>query len=456
MVNVPLKANPACRPRVVGKAQLDQFAEHALPPDAMAPSVRQPERGRVCRPGKPLPEPWSTSQTLQFKRESLSINTCRKCVQPGRPPQISRRKGQADTPRMSSLNKLLPELELAIARGSPKRRSEMLFSVLDVFANGADRFSDDEIALFDDIIMRLAVEIEMAAREKLAQRLAPIAKAPLNIIHMLACDDEIRVARPILSDSVRIDETVLAQVAKSQSQAHLIAISQRKSLGEIITDILVERGNREVLLTVSKNLNAKFSTLGFSRLVKRSEGDDALAMIVGSRLDIPRPLLIILLTTASELAREKLMSERRYASDEIQEAIKAAISRLGDGRNSSGHPSGAKSDFDGLSEVRKFADAGQFDKAIEALAHQCGAPIDAVKDAIARDRIETLLVLARAAGLSWGFTKSLLMSPGRSPGLPPAELDRHRSSFEHLATRTARQIIEFYKLRTANGSAKLM
>ena len=200
---------------------------------------------------------------------------------------------------------LIPELELAIAHGSPQRRAEMLLAVTDLFVQGSVQFSNDEIAVFDDVITRMALEIEVSVGSLLAQRLAPIAKAPPKIIRMLASDDEIRVAYPVLVQSELLDEDTLTQLARSKTQAHLQAISQRKSLSEIITDVLVERGNKQVVLSATMNPGAKFSSMGFSRLVKRSSGDDALAACVGSRPDIPRHLFLALLATASELVRSE-------------------------------------------------------------------------------------------------------------------------------------------------------
>ena len=361
---------------------------------------------------------------------------------------------------MSALNALFPELEIVVGQSSPKRRSDMLFSVLDLFAQGADQFSDEEIALFDDIIMRLASEIELATRERLAYRLAPVARAPRNVIRFLASDDEIRVARPILAESVRVDETVLAQVARSKSQAHLVAISQRQSLSESVTDILVERGNREVLLTASRNLNAKFSAAGFLRLIKRAEGHDMLAISVGSRPDLPRPLRIFFLTTASEVVRRKLIKEGRYGEDEIHEAIKVVTADVSDdGDNSSEGRGSEVQDAQrpgDIGAIRKFAEAGQLDAAVAALARRCGISIDSLRPAMARDRVEALLILAKAAELPWQSTKLLLENPVTPLVASPAELARRRSSFERMGTHTARQIIEFYGLRDKQSSTKKM
>src|SRR5580698_85046 len=184
---------------------------------------------------------------------------------------------------------LIDELEAALGSGSIDRRIDMLTRVTDLFINGAERFSEDHVGVFDDVMARLVNTIEAKARARLADRLAPIANAPLNVIHLLASDDDIEVARPILIRSERLNEDSLLATANSKSQRHLQAIAQRNSLSEAVTDILVERGDRDVVHSVVKNQGARFSDAGFRILVNRSSGDDALASELGMRGDIPRP-----------------------------------------------------------------------------------------------------------------------------------------------------------------------
>ena len=93
---------------------------------------------------------------------------------------------------------LLDELESALSSGSNDRRIQMLSRVTDLFVGGASRFSEDQIDVFDDVMVRLMSTIEAKARAKLADRLAPIANAPSNVVTLLASDDDIDVARPIL------------------------------------------------------------------------------------------------------------------------------------------------------------------------------------------------------------------------------------------------------------------
>src|ERR1700687_277652 len=201
---------------------------------------------------------------------------------------------------------LLDELEAVMATGTIARRIEILTSVTDLFINGAPHFSEDQVGVFDDVMVRLMVTIEAKARAKLAQRLAPIANAPSNVIYLLASDDDIEVARPVLTRSERLSEHTLLATAASKSQQHLYAIAQRDALSEAVTDILVERGDRDVVHAVVKNRGARFSDAGFRVLVTRSDGDDALASEVGMRGDIPRQHFLMLLEKASSAVRARL------------------------------------------------------------------------------------------------------------------------------------------------------
>src|SRR5882757_5032198 len=175
---------------------------------------------------------------------------------------------------------LIHEVAKAVANGAVSQRAEMVRQVTDLFIVGLDQYSDDELALFDDVFSRLVVQIEVSARALLAVRLAPIAKAPPNVIRVLAFDDAIDVAGPVLAKSERLDDPTLVENARQKGQEHLLAISRRRSLSELVTDELVERGDQQVVLSTAANLGAKFSNGGFEKLVRRSDGDDRLAACV--------------------------------------------------------------------------------------------------------------------------------------------------------------------------------
>ena len=60
---------------------------------------------------------------------------------------------------MSAYGSLIKDLEEAMACASAERRTETLSRVTDLFIAAAGQYSDDQIALFDDVIGKLAAEI---------------------------------------------------------------------------------------------------------------------------------------------------------------------------------------------------------------------------------------------------------------------------------------------------------
>ena len=358
---------------------------------------------------------------------------------------------------MSAQPGLIHELENLVARGSTQRRAEILWQITDLFTDGSQRFSEDEIDLFDAVITRLAVEIEVSVRALLAERLAPLAKAPPNITRLLARDDDIRVAGPVLTQADCLDSADLLATARCQSQAHLLAIAKRKSLSEEVTDALIGRGNREVVLNAAQNVGAKFSQNGFCLLVKRSQGDDVLATSIGLRPDIPQEIFLELLATASNVVRAKLIAEQPQFSSEINSAVTAVTDDLRKAatQKRSIDYTAAKSSVQSLSAsgelndatVRSLAENAKIAETVVAVAQLCDVPDGIVEQAFIGNQTETILVLAKAGGLSWLTAKALLMLHDKRHGSSSLRADKSMASFDRLNFHTARRIIDFYRTR---------
>lgn len=357
---------------------------------------------------------------------------------------------------MNSHLALLEELNDVIAQGDAERRAEVLRRVTDLFAFGAGNYSDDQMVLFDDVFSRLVASIEISARAILANRLAKIIHAPPLISRMLASDDAIDVAGPMLEHCESLDKETLLRSAQTKSQQHLLAISRRKSLDAAIADVLVERGERPVVLSVAGNPGAAFSEAGYATLVQRSEGDDELAVRVGLRRDIPRHHLLRLLVQASRAVRRKLDAAQLTTADEIQNAVAEAASIIQAKTRHVSH------DYDlaraqiaalaaagqlGDKKIESFAQAGKFEEIAAALASLCDLPIEAVERAMAQDRPETVLIMARAAGLAWPTVKAILRMRAGERGIGAHELEQCLGTYSRLKQTTAAQVIEFQRRR---------
>ena len=206
----------------------------------------------------------------------------------------------------------------------------MLSRITDLFVGAAERYSEEQVSVLDDVMARLVGTIEAKARAILAQRLAPIANAPSGVIHILAFDDDIDVAQPVLQHSERLDDLALLADANTKSQRHLFAISQRQRLSEAVTDILVQRGDRQVVHSVASNAGALFSDTGLQMLVTRAANDDDLATYLGKRNDIPRRHFLVLLEKASATVRERLTAENPRAGAAIKGVVAEVASGIRD------------------------------------------------------------------------------------------------------------------------------
>jgi uncharacterized protein (DUF2336 family) len=366
---------------------------------------------------------------------------------------------------MNGTLSLLDELETTLASGTSSRRIEILTSVTDLFINGAQRFSEAQIGVFDDVMARLMVRIEAKARAKLAQRLASIANAPSNVIQLLASDDDIEVARPVLTRSERLGEHTLVATANSKSQQHLYAITQRNALSEAVTDILVERGDRDVVHAVVKNRGARFSDAGFRVLVTRSNGDDALASEVGMRSDIPRPHFLMLLEKASSAVRARLAAENPQASTTIDGVMAEVVGGIRDEiRNSSPAFAAAEAEVArqnrirriGEAEIYQYARDRKFEETAIALALLCDTPIDVVERALLDPGAEIVLILAKVAGLSSTTTKAVLLLRAADRGMSTEDLEQALMSFNRLQPETAKRVLGFFRTRAKKTEAPVI
>jgi uncharacterized protein (DUF2336 family) len=360
---------------------------------------------------------------------------------------------------------LLDELEATLASGSNTRRIEMLRRITDLFVGGASRYSEDQVGVFDDVMARLITAIEAKARAKLAHRLAPIANAPANVIYMLAFDDDIEVAHPVLSRSERLGERELLANAGSKSQRHLFAITQRKSLSEALTDVLVERGDRDIVHSVVRNSGARFSDAGFRMLIKRSTGDDALATEVGLRSDVPRPHFLMLLEKASSAVRARLAAENPQAGAAIEGVVAEVVGGIRTkARNASPDFAAAQTAVEqqnrlrriGEAEIYHYARERKFEETAIALSILCDTPIDVVERALLDPGAEIVLILAKVAGLSSTTTKAILLLRAADRGMSANDLEQALSSFHRLQPDTARRVLGFFRTRVKKPAAPVV
>lgn len=227
---------------------------------------------------------------------------------------------------MSTLVSFVNEVEDAVASGDPVRRVEALRRMTNLFIEQAPHLKELHVTVFDEVILRLSRDLEFRTRMELSERLAEVANAPQKVVRDLAFDENIAVAGPVLERSSRLAEDDLVTLARDRGQEHLLALSRRASLSERVTDILVDRGDRQVVHSVAGNEGARFSSGGLQQLLDRAREDETLQAVLQARRDIPGPELARLVEIAREKVRESMQAEfggidGRIIDETIEEEI---------------------------------------------------------------------------------------------------------------------------------------
>lgn len=358
---------------------------------------------------------------------------------------------------MTAAHSLLTEIEGTFSNGSPDKQAEILRRVTDLFLAGSSQYSNEQVDLFDGVISRLAEHIESQARAELAYRLAPVDNAPATTVRALALDDSIDVAGPILAQSRRLSDEDLLAVAENNRQDRLLAISKRKALSENISDVLVTRGNRDVVLSVTRNEGARFSDAGYGQLVARSIDDEVLAICVGLRKDIPRQHFQALIAKASEVVLEKLAADHPLKAAEVQKVLtgitgqQVTAKKTDDGKMAATFDAARLSGQSPDAVVYEFASTGKFAETVAALSALSRTPRELVESVMSDRRGDNdfALLLSKAAGLSWPTALQICILRRGPGGLPPLAIEAARRNFEKLQTETAQRVVGFYNQRRA-------
>jgi uncharacterized protein (DUF2336 family) len=364
------------------------------------------------------------------------------------------------------------EVEAAIKAGSNEKHLDTLRQVTDLFLLSADGYTGEQIELFGDVLERLIRTIELRALADVAARIAlaemstqfaSIKQAPAAVVRRLAQNNEITIARPVLTESARLSAEDLVELAGTKGEQHLLAISGRWWLTEVVTDALLKRHYPSVSKRLVTNPGARMSASGYAIVLKQAETDPDLAVETGIRVDLPADQRKQLLKNATEAVHTRLLSRAPpHLFEEIRNAIAAAAT--GAGREMS-----RTRDF---GEARRFVAAlakhGQLNEAallafakerkyaetVAALAELSRSSIEVIRPVMQSLRDDGVLIPRRVAGLNWETVAAVLDSRFASGTMGRHELAKAREQYAKLTPDNARRLMKFWQVRAADAPPK--
>lgn len=344
---------------------------------------------------------------------------------------------------------MLDRLAQLTADASPEGRRQLLHAVTDLFlvdADPSETAKDHYAGIAEHSLERLNAD----ARASYAERVADKPTLPNSVARTLASDDDIAVASLVLRLSPVLTDADLAAIAVTHSQSHLVAIAERATLSESVTDILVERGDKTVLRTVSGNEGAHFSDSGINRLIERGADDAMVSSNLARRSDsLPPTQAQRVLQIAAQVSGAAgpsitstgaLLNPPKIVAKEARERrleVKLLIADLKDNRRTIDEVVTmlAKQDraFDLAQVISIFADIRN--------AHALRALLQPESSGIA--------IACRSLGLGAEAFRSVLQLRGARLNLSQKQIARDVELYLELPEETSERAMRFLKVRTA-------
>jgi uncharacterized protein (DUF2336 family) len=347
---------------------------------------------------------------------------------------------------------LIAELEGAVSARSPVRCAEILRQLTKLFLADAHRLNESQIAVFDDVFLRLMERADVHALAVLSNDLSGMSAAPRKALRKLAFHDDVLVAGALLRRSSCLLDKDLVEIANARGEQHLLQISGRQTVSAALSDRLVERGEKAVLGKLIENLGAKFSETGYAALVAKVEQDDRLAEKLVRRSDLPPAL-------RRELAakvRDFRMRFLQAVPPALKGKIQAAIAETAEGAQT---PAAMPVDYSaaltkmaelsrrgGLNDrsVNRFAVERQYVDVVAALSFLSGAPIEVIVPLIKTAELDGLMVACKAARLNWATTTMIIRHRPGHPAVTSSEVEQAKAAFDALSLSVAQRTIRLW------------
>jgi uncharacterized protein (DUF2336 family) len=358
---------------------------------------------------------------------------------------------------------MFAELKSLAEERSSEKRLDLLRKIADLFFAGIDNHSESENSLFNEVIEHIVEQVSHDAKVDVATNLATLPGFPLPVVRRLALDGDIEIARPVIRGALGLTDLDLIQIGRKASDAHLDAIAGRAQLSEAVTDVLIDRGSRGVMRTVSANHGASFSEWGMDTLVDKARDDGSLQSLLVERSDLSQKAVDKLTSIVSEALTIKLAERGYQVSGKIPEHLvktaRDAFARAVKDRDSSA-----------LAAERIIAQFGAGRITLEAalidvvkcqqmlavaalLSHNTGLDRNILMKILNGGTSQTVMVLLRALDLQWPTVAALMALRAMRQRTRQTAGANGQREYEMIDPEAAKRTLRFLQIRSRTSTA---
>ncbi|HMB11391.1 DUF2336 domain-containing protein [Saliniramus sp.] len=366
---------------------------------------------------------------------------------------------------MSPAQAMIEEVDDILAGTDRRRRMAMLRQITNLFVDNARWLDENVIATFDEVMLRLAKDVDFRVRYAVSERLADIPRAPLKMVRELAFDDNYEVATPVLGRSEQLGDDDLIFVVETKSAMHVLAVSRRNSLSERVTDSIIARDEDDPIRALATNEGARFSDDGFARLMARSQDDPEIQDALNYRGELTPEQVEKLADSVRDKVRQTLVDElgermekaidsviadmqKKFVPDRGREFLAADLDMARQFIKERGKDQPVQE-----AELVQWIKRNRMEDVMAAIADKVGIDLGKVVNAFYAPRFDAILFIASAAGLTWPNFKTLL---GKRSGRQPSVelLEEAYNVFQRLKPETARRVVHYAVSQAKSGAAQ--
>ena len=362
---------------------------------------------------------------------------------------------------MSPIQSLVKDIEATLDDQTSDRRVALLHRITNLFIEQMPDLNEDHIGVFDDVILALALEIEFHARVELSERLADLDRAPRNTINNLALDPHIAIARPVLERSPYVNEETLITVARERNLEFLQSVARRRTISGPVNDLLIERGDAELVHALIENPQSALSDHGLRLLAEKAVQDSRLYRVLKTRPDLANRHIGAILEAAKRRAKKEI-GDIGIHDDVVEGALNAGTVAVLDNPGSIAlSESLENADYSLVLQERQAAlneqtvldclKRGKIGEALAIISHLAEMPRSTVLVAYGAAQFDPLLFIFRALNFQW-ITFEYALSAKHGGKLPEKLRQSAHSSYHALTNATATRVMRFIATRSIVGT----
>jgi uncharacterized protein (DUF2336 family) len=359
---------------------------------------------------------------------------------------------------------LVAQLKRMASPDAAADRLSILRSITDLYFAGAGHHTDTEVYLFNDIMERIVDQISRSDKIALATRLSAEADSPYGIVRKLAFDSEVDIARPVIQYSSVLGEEDLVRLAQQAPQSHLEVLADRRNISASITDVLIDRGNQNVLHTVSANRTAEISLGGFRHLAERALDDPKLQGLLIDRPDLSKEAVDRLLPAISDALAARLKARGLDIADGSVDAVLTSarnqfVEALGQRKKNARSVQVMVSMIESgdMTLEQAVASVVHSERLLDAatiLSHFVKLDRNTVFKMLANGPQPAIAILCRSLEFEWTTVESILALRAKKQRMLPGAERTSKREYGEMEAAAAQRIVRFWQLRANVGPAQ--